>query len=67
MEFSSWQKELIEKLSEKGLTREDIFSVMLVLTKEEKGRAMLSFLETEELDSDLICQKAGEIAFSENA
>ena len=67
MQFSQWQKELIEKLSEKGLTKEDIFSVMLVLTREEKGRAMLSFLENAPCDSDVICEKAGEIAFSENA
>ena len=67
MQFSQWQKELLEKLSQKGLSREDIFSVMLVLTREEKGREMLRFLENENLDAEAICQKAGEIAFSENA
>ena len=67
MEFSAWQTELLEKLREKGVSREDIFSIMLVLTKEEKGKKLLSFLETEEADSERICQKAGEIAFSENA
>lgn len=67
MQFSPWQRELLEKLSRKGLSKEDIFSVMLVLTREEKGREMLRFLEADHLDSEAICQKAGEIAFSENA
>ena len=67
MEFSQWQKDLTKKLAEKGLSKEDIFSVMLVLTREEKGKAMLSFLENAPCDSDVICQRAGEIAFSENA
>ena len=64
MEFSQWQQELLSRLCEKGLSKEDVFSVMLVLTKEEKGRQMLSFLEQENLDSEAICRKAGEIAFS---
>jgi len=67
MAFSSWQKDLIQLLAEKGLPREDIFSVMLVLTKEEKGKKMTAFLqENETLTPDDICKKAGEIAFEEN-
>ncbi|MBR4288972.1 MAG: hypothetical protein IKT50_06010, partial [Clostridia bacterium] len=65
--FSSWQNDLIQLLMDKGLPREDIFSVMLVLTKEEKGQKMMSFLkESETLTPDDICKRAGEIAFEEN-
>ena len=64
MEWNEWQSELLSLLAEKGLPREDIFSVMLVLTKEEKCRRMLAFLRgSGELSPDEICQKAGEIAF----
>ena len=64
MEWKPWQTELLSALAAKGLPREDTFSVMLVLTKEEKGRQMLSFLrERGELTPDEICEKAGEIAF----
>ncbi len=68
MEFSPWQKELLALLTQKGVSREDVYSVMLVLTKEEKGRKMLSFLkEKENQTPDEICRKAGSIAFGENA
>ncbi len=67
MAFSTWQKELLEKLSEKGLSREDIYSVMLVLTREEKGREMLLFLESEDARGEEIFRKAGEIAYNKNA
>lgn len=54
-------------LAEKGLRREDILSVMLVLTREDKARAMLSFLsENEALSADEIFQKAGSLAFPQN-
>ena len=54
-------------LVEKGLSRSDVLSVMLVLSSEEKGKKMLSYLKEEkELDSDAICKRAGEIAFGEN-
>lgn len=54
-------------LAEKGLRREDILSVMLVLTREDKARAMLSFLsEKEALSADEIFQKAGSLAFPQN-
>ena len=67
MEFTDWPRELLSLLAEKGLPREDIFSVMLVLTKEEKGRKMLSFLrERDSLSPDEICEAAGSIAFEEN-
>ncbi len=67
MAFSPWQNDLIQLLAEKGLPREDIFSVMLVLTKEEKGQKMTAFLkENKGLSPDDICKKAGEIAFEEN-
>ena len=66
MELKPWQKDLSEALLEAGLSREDILSVMLVLTKEEKGIAMLDFLRSSQnLSVDEICCKAGEIAFSE--
>ena len=55
-------------LSEKGLPPTDVYSVMLVLTKEEKGQAMISFLkEREDFTVDEICEKAGKIAFGEKA
>ncbi len=67
MAFSSWQNDLIQLLMEKGLPREDIFSVMLVLTKEEKAQKMMTFLkENNALTPDDICKRAGEIAFEEN-
>lgn len=67
MAFSLWQNDLIQLLMEKGLPREDIFSVMLVLTKEEKAQKMMAFLrENNALTSDDICKRAGEIAFEEN-
>ena len=67
MELTALQKELMAALSEKGLRREDILSVMLVLTREEKASAMLAFLsEKEALSADEVFQKAGELAFSQN-
>ncbi len=67
MELKPWQKNLSEALVEAGLSREDILPVMLVLTKEEKGIAMLDFLRSaQNLSADEICRKAGEIAFSES-
>ena len=61
------QKELMAALAEKGLRREDILSVMLVLTREEKVRAMLSFLsENTVLTVDEIFRKAGSLAFPQN-
>ncbi|MBQ4037225.1 MAG: hypothetical protein IJC84_03780 [Clostridia bacterium] len=67
MELSLLQKELMAALAEKGLRREDILSVMLVLTREEKVRAMLSFLsENTVLTVDEIFRKAGSLAFPQN-
>ncbi len=67
MDFYDWQTELLFALTEKGLSREDVFSVMLVLTKEEKGRAMLDFLnDSGDLTADAVREKAGEIAFGNN-
>ena len=61
------QKELLEALVRKGLSKEDTYSVMLVLTKEEKAKKMLSFLrEKETLSSDEICEYAGFLAFEKN-
>ena len=66
MEFVDWQEELIRELVKKGLPREDLFSVVLVLTKEEKGRRMLSFLrESGSLSVDEIREMAGKIAFED--
>ena len=68
MELSDLQKDLLAALTERGLPREDVFSVMLVLTKEEKTRAMLTFLrENGDLDADAIREKAGEIAFGDES
>ena len=67
MELSDWQAELTALLTERGVAREDIFSVMLVLTKEEKGRKMLAFLrQNEAATPDEICRQAGLIAFGED-
>ncbi len=66
MELKSWQNDLMSSLVEKGLPREDLFSVMLVLSRPEKGEKMLEFLRTaSHLSPDDICKKAGEIAFEE--
>jgi hypothetical protein len=68
MEFSAWQKELLSALGQRGLSREDVISVMLVLSREELGKQMLVFLqENESLTADEICEKAGKLAFGENA
>lgn len=65
MEF---QEELLSLLAGHGLAREDIFSVMLVLTKKEKADEMISFLkQNKSLSADAIREKAGKIAFGENA
>lgn len=58
----------MSSLVEKGLAREDVLSVMLVLSREELGRTMLDFLkENENLSADAIFEKAGKLAFGENA
>ena len=68
MELSALQKELLEALGQRGLSREDMISVMLVLSREEMAKQMLSFLkENENLSADDICEKAGKLAFGENA
>ena len=67
MEFVEWQEDLMRELVKKGLPREDLFSVMLVLTKEEKGKKMLASLrESGVLTSDEIREMAGRIAFAED-
>ena len=64
MELTEWQKELMEALQKVGLSREDILSVMLVLTREEKGRELLAFLSQKENPTpDEVCERAGQIAF----
>ena len=68
MELNTQQKELVEALAEKGLSRTDIFSVMLVLNREDKAEQMIAFLQgNPHLTVDEICEKAGKIAFGENA
>lgn len=68
MEFSSWQKELLGLLCEKGLSREDVYSVMLVLSRQELGENMLFWLkENPSADPDSIFQKAGTLAFGERS
>ncbi|MBP5289236.1 MAG: hypothetical protein J6Z79_05115 [Clostridia bacterium] len=67
MEFVEWQEDLMRELVKKGLPREDLFSVMLVLTKEEKGKKMLASLrESGVLTPDEIREMAGRIAFAED-
>ena len=64
MEIQAWQKELMATLVEKGLCREDILSVMLVLSREEPANRMLTFLrQKDHLTADEICEVAGKIAF----
>lgn len=67
MDFTDWQEELLTLLAQRGLPREEVFPVMLVLTKEEKGRKMIAFLkERAALTPDEIREAAGKIAFDEN-
>jgi len=67
MNFSDVQKRLMNLLMEKKLPREDLYSVMLVLTKEEKAEKMILALEKkEDWTPDEICQIAGEIAYGKN-
>lgn len=55
-------------MGQRGLSREDVISVMLVLSREELGKQMLVYLqENESLTADEICEKAGKLAFGENA
>ena len=68
MEFLSWQKELIEILAKKGLSRNDILSVMMVLTTKERVEGMINALkERGEITPDEVFEIAGKIAFGENA
>ncbi|MBR2616001.1 MAG: hypothetical protein IKC69_04930 [Clostridia bacterium] len=68
MEIASWQKELLALLGQRGLSRTDVYSVMLVLSREEKGREMIERLKrAPDLTVDEICEVAGKIAFGENA
>ena len=68
MEFLSWQKELIEILAKKGLSRNDILSVMMVLTTEERAGELMSFLQNrDKISPDEVFQMAGKIAYGENA
>lgn len=68
MELNETQKELVAQLVRHKLSQTDVFSVMLVLTKEEKAKEMLSFLkEKEDFTPDEIFQKAGEIAYGKES
>ncbi len=67
MDFTDWQEELLALLAQRGLPREEVFPVMLVLTKEEKGRKMIAFLkERAALTPDEIREAAGKIAFDDH-
>lgn len=66
MQLNEVQKKLFDLLVEKKLPQTDLFSVMLVLTKEEKARKMIDYLLREESPTpDQICEQAGKIAFEE--
>jgi len=66
MELTELQKEMMELLAAKKLEREEIFSVMLVLTKEEKIKKMITYLkEKPGALPDEIFESAGRIAFEE--
>lgn len=66
MEWQDWQTELLTLLGNAGVSKEDIFSVMLVLTNEDKGKKMIACLrEHPAWTADDICRTAGEIAFSD--
>ena len=68
MDFQTCQKELLTCLQEKGFARNDILSVMTVLSSQEKLEAMMEFLRGEEsVSPDDLFRKAGELAFGKNA
>ena len=62
--LSELQKEIMARLAELGIPREDILAVMLMLTKEEKARDFLSLLqEKETFSADQIREMTARIAF----
>jgi hypothetical protein len=68
MDFQTCQKELLALLTERAFSRNDILSVMTVLSSREKVEAMIGFLRSEkEISPDDLFRKAGELAFGENA
>ena len=65
-ELTQTGKELLALLSERGFSKEDIFSVMLVLTKEEKALAFLAFLkDNENAPYEAVMEECARIAFGE--
>ncbi len=68
MDFQSCQKELLTLLKGRDFSRDDILSVMTVLSSQEKVQAMIGFLRSETIISpDDLFRKAGEVAFGKNA
>ena len=68
MEILTWQKELLRLLCEKGISREDVYSVMLVLSRRELGEEMISWLkENPTVDPEAIFQKAGTLGFGDRS
>ena len=66
MEWQEFQSELVRLLQAAGVSKEDIFSIMLVLTKEEKANEMIAYLRTHtDLTPDDVRREAGRIAFSD--
>ena len=70
MELNDTQKEVLEKLASFGLGREDIFSIMLMLTKEAKARDFLARIqEKKTCEAEELRRLCAEVAFrdTENA
>lgn len=68
MEQNDFRKELLELLSQRGLTRDEMLSVSVAMAKADHAVALIDFLkESKTASVDEIFQKAGEIAFGKNS
>lgn len=68
MDQNDMRKELLNLLSQRGLSRDELLSVSVAVARPEHTLAMISFLKEEkELTVDEVFQKAGEIAFGKNS
>ena len=64
MQLTAAQEKILAELRRLGLPREDIFAVMLMLSREEKAAAFLEAVkDLPSADADEVRRLCGEIAF----
>ncbi len=64
MQLTETQDKILAELRRLSLPREDIFAVMLMLSREEKAKAFLEALQNlPSADADEVRRLCGEIAF----